>query len=135
VKEARTVPIRLFWLLLGLVLLQAGPVTAFEAGWQLMRIAGPTPDSPSTTVALYYPTQVASRRIPMGPFTPNVAPQAPPEAAVKGLIILSHGTGGSELGHTSIAEALARHGYLVAALRHPGDNWQDRSLLRGRSAR
>jgi predicted dienelactone hydrolase len=97
-----------------------------------VRSDGPTPDSPSTTVALYYPTQVASRRIPMGPFTPNVAPQAPPEAAVKGLIILSHGTGGSELGHTSIAEALARHGYLVAALRHPGDNWQDRSLLRGR---
>jgi predicted dienelactone hydrolase len=24
---------------------------------------------------------------------------------------------------------LARNGYLVAALRHPGDNWQDRSLL------
>ena len=27
-----------------------------------------------------------------------------------------------------MAEALAARGYLVAALRHPGDNWQDQSL-------
>ncbi|MGH8795707.1 MAG: alpha/beta hydrolase family protein, partial [Caldimonas sp.] len=41
----------------------------------------------------------------------------------------SHGIGGSELGHSVLAQALARNGYLVAALRHPGDNWQDRSLI------
>jgi predicted dienelactone hydrolase len=65
----------------------------------------------------------------MGPFTPNVAIQAAPESTVKGLIVLSHGTGGSELGHSRLAEALAERGYLVAALRHPRDNWQDQSLL------
>jgi predicted dienelactone hydrolase len=64
----------------------------------------------------------------MGPFTLRVAINAPPETRFKGLIILSHGTGGSELGHSSLAEWLARSGYLVAALRHPGDNWQDRSM-------
>jgi predicted dienelactone hydrolase len=48
---------------------------------------------------------------------------------LRGLILLSHGTGGTELAHGRLAEALARHGFLVAALRHPGDNWQDRSLL------
>lgn len=31
--------------------------------------------------------------------------------------------------HSTLAQALARNGYLVAALRHPGDNYQDRSLL------
>jgi predicted dienelactone hydrolase len=66
----------------------------------------------------------------MGPFVAHAAIQGPPDATVKGLIILSHGTGGSELAHSSLAEALARDGYLVAALRHPGDNWQDRSLLK-----
>lgn len=119
-------------LLIVTMLLAAGPGTAFEAGWQPITIAGPTPDAPPIPVALYYPTQTAPRRIPMGPFTPNVAPQAPPESTVKGLIMLSHGTGGSELAHTTLAEALARQGYLVAALRHPGDNWQDRSLLHQR---
>src|SRR5262249_47349060 len=58
----------------------------------------------------------------------RVAIQAPPDAKVKGLIVVSHGTGGAEQVHSSLAEALARAGYLVAALRHPGDNWQDRSL-------
>jgi predicted dienelactone hydrolase len=66
----------------------------------------------------------------MGPFTADVAIQAPPDATFKGLIVVSHGTGGSELAHSSLAEGLAQHGYLVAALRHPGDNWQDRSLLK-----
>jgi predicted dienelactone hydrolase len=65
----------------------------------------------------------------MGPFTPTVAINGKPDATVKGLILLSHGTGGSELGHSSLAEALAKNGYLVAAIRHPGDNWQDQSLL------
>ena len=101
----------------------------FQAGWRQISIAGPRPDAPATTVALYYPTQTLARAMRMGPFTPNVAFQATPESTVKGLIVLSHGTGGSELGHSSLAEALAEDGYLVAALRHPRDNWQDQSLL------
>jgi predicted dienelactone hydrolase len=116
-------------LLVGLLVI-AGPVLAFQAGWKQISVAGPTSDSPATVVALYYPTQAPVRAVPMGPFTPVVAMAGAPESTVKGLIVLSHGTGGSELGHSSLAEALARSGYLVAALRHPGDNWQDASLLR-----
>ena len=102
---------------------------AFQAGWRQMSIAGATPEAPATTVALYYPTQTPAHAMRMGPFTPNVAFHGAPESMVKGLIVLSHGTGGSELGHSSLAEALAEDGYLVAALRHPRDNWQDQSLL------
>ncbi len=102
---------------------------AFQAGWRQLSIPGPSSDAPTTSVALYYPTQAAARVIPMGPFAPNVAIQAAPETTVKGLIVLSHGTGGSELGHSRLAEGLAEAGYLVAALRHPRDNWQDQSLL------
>jgi predicted dienelactone hydrolase len=65
----------------------------------------------------------------MGPSTLRVAIQGPPDAKFKGLILLSHGNRGSELGHSSLAEALAQDGYLVAALRHPGDNWQYGNLL------
>ncbi|MBL0090906.1 MAG: hypothetical protein IPP50_00480 [Piscinibacter sp.] len=81
------------------------------------------------TVAVYYPTMVAPRTIAMGPFTLDVAIGAKPMDKVKALILLSHGNAGSELGHTTLAQALARSGYLVAALRHAGDNWQDRSLI------
>ena len=94
-----------------------------------IQAAGATPDAPMTTVALYYPTMAVPRAIAMGPFALNAAIGGKPVDKVKALILLSHGIGGSELGHSVLAQALARNGYLVAALRHPGDNWQDRSLM------
>jgi len=110
-------------------LLVAGHAFAYEAGWMQIQTAGTTPDAPMTTVALYYPTMAAQRAIVMGPFALDVAIGGKPIDKVKALILLSHGIGGSELGHSVLAQALARNGYLVAALRHPGDNWQDRSLI------
>jgi predicted dienelactone hydrolase len=104
-------------------------VHAFEAGWVQIQTAGATPDAPSTTVALFYPTSAASRVIAMGPFALDVAIGGKPVDTVKALILLSHGISGTEAGHSVLAQGLARNGYLVAALRHPGDNWQDRSLM------
>lgn len=117
-------------LLLASGLLLSCQLLAAEAGWRQVRIPGATPDAAPTVVALYYPTQAAPRTTAMGPFTVRAAIQAPPDEKFKGLILLSHGLAGTELGHNSLAEALARAGYLVAALRHPGDNWQDGSLLK-----
>ena len=108
---------------------------AAQAGWRQISIPGPTPATDAVTVALYYPTQAPARVIAMGPFSVDVAIQAPPDPQIKGLIVLSHGIGGTELGHSSLAEALARDGWLVAALRHPGDNWKDRSLVQKGAAR
>ena len=103
----------------GSVLL-AGPAAAAEAGLRLQTLPAAGDAQAAIPIALYYPTQAAARPITMGPFTPEVAMRAEPDAKVKGLIVLSHGTGGSELGHSRLATALARSGYLVAALRHPG---------------
>ncbi len=110
-------------------LLIAAHANASESGWMQIQVAATTPGAPTTTVALYYPTMAAPRVTPMGPFTLDVAIGAKPVDKVKALILLSHGNAGTELGHSVLAQALARNGYLVAALRHPGDNWQDRSLL------
>lgn len=118
---------RLLPFLLALAILPSMPGVAAEPGWRQVTIV--PPGSPPIPVALYYPTQPAPRAMPMGPYTPTIAIQAPPDPTAKGLILLSHGHGGSELIHTTLAEALARSGYLVAALRHPGDNWQDHTLL------
>ena len=110
-------------------LLLATQALAAQVGWTQIDVFGSAPDARITTVALYYPAKAAASAVTMGPFVLNVALQAAPEPTVKGLIMLSHGAGGSELGHSRLAEALARDGYLVAALRHPGDNWTDSSLL------
>lgn len=103
-----------------------GGAQATEAG--MRGYAVPMPEGPAATALLFYPTEQAAQPIPAGPFQPIVAPGAPLPERVKGLIVLSHGTGGSEMGHHDLARALAQAGYLVAALRHPKDNWQDRSL-------
>ncbi len=118
------------------VLAQAASApAALQAGLRMLTVPASASGAPAVPVALFYPTQAPARSIAMGPFSVQVAVQAPPEATAKGLILLSHGTGGSELGHASLAQALARAGYLVAALRHPGDDWQDRSLLKKNPAR
>lgn len=43
------------------------------------------------------------------------------------LIIISHGSGGDFRSHLGTAQALARAGFVVAALTHTGDNWRDQS--------
>ncbi len=102
------------------------PASAQHAGLRTLVVPGSQP----VTVALFYPTQVAGRTVPMGPWQPRVTPGAPVAAApLRGLILISHGTGGHELGHHNLATRLAADGYLVAALRHPGDNWEDRSMI------
>lgn len=104
----------------------AGAATAQNAGLRTITVPGDIP----TTVALFYPTTAAARPIPMGPWQPVVAPGAPSSLApLKGLILIPHGTGGTELNHHNLATRLASDGYLVAAIRHPGDNWQDRSMM------
>jgi predicted dienelactone hydrolase len=115
--------------LLALGLFLSIHVFASQAGFRTLSIPGLPADPEPIPVALFYPTQSPERSVAMGPFTVHAAMGAAPDAQVKGLIVLSHGNSGSELGHVTLAEALARDGYLVAALRHPGDNWQDRSLL------
>ena len=104
----------------------AVPAHAQHAGFRTFSIAGDRP----ATVALFYPTTVVDRVLTMGPWQPVLAPGAPPsESRLKGLILISHGTGGTELNHHNLGTRLARDGYLVAAVRHAGDNWQDRSLV------
>lgn len=102
---------------------------AAEAGWMQIQTPGATADAPATTVALYYPTLATPRVVAMGPFKLDAAIGGRPVDQVKALILLSHGIAGSEMGHSVLAQALARNGYLVAALRHPGDNWQDHALI------
>ena len=114
---------------LAALLFAAMPALAAQAGWRQIKVPGLAGAQEPIAVNLYYPTQAAELAIAMGPFPAHVAPQATPDAAFKGLIVISHGLAGSELVHESLAEALARSGYLVAALRHPGDNWQDQSLI------
>lgn len=51
------------------------------------------------------------------------------------LIVISHGTGGSGLSMAWFAEALARQGYIAAAVNHPGNNATEPFTVAGFSLR
>ena len=102
--------------------------SAAEAGFRHMTLATTRSSDKPAHFALYYPTLDAARVIPMGPFPQTVAINGAPASMVKGLIVVSHGTASTELGFATLAQTLARHGYLVASVEHVGDTWQDQSM-------
>lgn len=86
-------------------------------------------DDGKTSAVLFYPTDAAAQARMLGPFPVNVAFGRAPTPGKHPLLIVSHGTGGNELGHSWLAERMARQGWVVLAIRHLGDNYQDRSLI------
>lgn len=78
------------------------------------------------TVAIWYPTSGVPQpnRIP-GFGVLKVAPKGAVTGSHLPLILISHGNGGSSLGHVDLAMALASAGFVVAAPTHPGDNYAD----------
>jgi predicted dienelactone hydrolase len=81
--------------------------------------------------ALWYPTRDAERDTSLAAQLLHVAPNGRylASAARRPLILVSHGTGGDQYGHWDTAEALARAGFVVATIRHVGDNPNDHSAL------
>jgi predicted dienelactone hydrolase len=81
-----------------------------------------------TTV--WYPADSASVEKPqwVGPLNAplfavgSAAPDARPAAGRLPLVVLSHGTGGSALMLGWLGTTLAAHGYIAAAVNHPGNN-------------
>lgn len=103
--------------------LATAPATA-QVGLAQLDVAGPTGTLPLT---LSYPTASANRPVAMGPFTLQVAPDAPPLPGPHRLVVLSHGTGGSWQTDHALAAALVRAGFVVAQPLHAGDNFRDTS--------
>jgi predicted dienelactone hydrolase len=78
-------------------------------------------------VAVWYPTEMPAGTIIYGQIHEGwatadaaIAPGRHP------LLLLSHGTGGNRLNQYNLGEYLARAGYVVAAVEHPGDRTFDR---------
>ena len=77
--------------------------------------------------SVWYPSLEAPGKVKLGPFqfpgtkNANLAPGKFP------IVVLSHGMAGTDLGHRSIAIALAKSGVIAAAPLHPKDNFRDDS--------
>lgn len=105
-------------------LVLAGPAAA-GVGFQAISV--PDPQGPPLEVGVWYPTDAPSRPVTVGLRTEELAVGAPPAGRRLPLVVISHGNGGSYGGHYDTAVALAKAGFVAAAVTHTGDNYRDQS--------
>jgi predicted dienelactone hydrolase len=108
------------WLATGLL----SPVLA-AAGYERLQAADG--NGKPLEVALWYPTDAPAEEVDLGPFTLSIARGGAVAGKGLPLVVISHGNGGSSLGHHDTAVALAQAGFVVAAVTHTGDNHADQS--------
>lgn len=77
--------------------------------------------------AVWTPCSLAPNQVELGVTVVRATRNCPVQGTDLPLIVMSHGTGGSFLGHHDTASALADAGFVVAALNHPGDTFGDLS--------
>ena len=79
-------------------------------------------------VTLLYPTRTRGAAVRLGAYEVSAARDAPPEGDGMPLVVVSHGIGGSPFVYRDLAAHLARAGFAVALVVHPGDNRDDDHL-------
>ena len=114
-------------LLLGLLALLICPVAGsaeeapYHAGFLALTVTGDQP----FPVGVWYPTHADESTWRSGFYEITAARDAALAPGRFRLILLSHGSGADEFHHRDWTAYLARHGFIVAALRHAGDSFDD----------
>lgn len=83
----------------------------------------------SVDLAIWYPTRTKEAHVAVSMMRLRVAREAAPAGGRFPLVVISHGTAGSQFQHHDTARYLARRGFIVVALSHPEDNHKDDSGL------
>ena len=96
------------------------------AGFRLIQLPDPVTQQPMQA-AVFYPAAPTSETTRMGAVVVSAVKDAAPRGVRHPLVLLSHGNGAGRFSHHDTATFLARHGYVVAAIEHPGDNFRDSS--------
>jgi predicted dienelactone hydrolase len=86
-------------------------------------------DGPALKGAMWYPCSEPPGEIVVGNITLPGVKDCPVSGGKLPLVVVSHGRGGSFIGHHDTAEQLADGGFVVAAIDHPGSTTFDTSRL------
>jgi predicted dienelactone hydrolase len=105
---------------------------AQAAGFQLIDIAADA-EGPALQGAMWYPCAEPPGEVRLDKITLPGVMDCPLLGENLPLIVVSHGKGGSFVGHHDTKEALADAGFIVAAISHSGDNFSDLSRTGERS--
>ncbi|MFM9923595.1 alpha/beta hydrolase [Variovorax sp. H27-G14] len=112
--------------LLCTALLCLSTAVAQAAGFSFIEVPA-SADGPALRGAVWTPCASPAGQIALDPLVIAGTRDCPVAGNALPLVVISHGTGGSSLGHHDTAAALADAGFVVAAISHPGDNFQDLS--------
>jgi len=104
--------------------------TGADVGFRQIEI--PDPPRKPLAIGIWYPSSSHASSQPLDPFHQDVALNGTIDGARHPVIFISHGTGGSLGSHYDTALALAKAGFVVVALTHTGDNYQDQSYAGNR---
>ena len=104
--------------------------SAADVGFRQIEI--PDPPSKPLAIGIWYPSSSHASSQPLGPFRQDVALNGTIDGAKHPVIFISHGTGGSLASHYDTALALAQARFVVVALTHTRDNYQDQSYAGNR---
>jgi len=98
----------------------------FNAGLVEFSVTDPV-EGDAMRAIVVYPTKVLAGAARKGSYEIEAGEGAPLASGRFPLVLVSHGIGGSQLGHHDMLTDLARHGFVAAALMHPRDNFLDTS--------
>lgn len=112
-----------------LLLIPLALCAATVEGVGIRPITFPDPVNQSHTPGfVFYPASEPTHgTTAFGPYDVAAKPGAAAAPGAWPLVVISHGHGGSDLGHHDLASYLARHGFVVATFEQPGDNFHDQS--------
>lgn len=100
---------------------------SFYAGFQLVDIEDQEHEH-VLPLLIMYPTYKEEQVKKMGPYMINAAQDAPLSNGSFPLVIISHGDGSTPLAYRTIAQFLARNGFIVGIPQHPFNNREDNTL-------
>lgn len=106
---------------------------AQAAGFTFLEVPADA-QGPALRGAVWYPCDAQAASAAPLALGPLITLQVAKDCAIRSgkwpMVVISHGAGGSFLGHRDTAAALADAGFVVAAISHSGDNFEDMSRHR-----
>lgn len=109
-------------------MVQAEPANEWSAGFHRLTFLDPLDDQPMHAIA-FYPSSDPQGVTSLGSYTVQATEEAKIAASHFPMLMLSHGNTGTPLALHDLATSLARKGFVVVAVLHPGDNYKDHSRL------
>lgn len=118
----------MLWLACCPVMVQAEPALQWGVGFHRLSFLDPLDDQPMRAIA-FYPSSEAQGLTKIGSYEVAATEGAKIAIGRYPLLMLSHGNTGTPLALHDLTTSLARKGFVVVAVLHPGDNYKDHSRL------